>query len=356
MDTQAAAAARPGSHPPPSLTDLPDDLLSDILARCGCRALVCAASTCRLLRDLAARQRALPLVALTCDRMGVLRWLLTPANAERVRSLVARRCLYGRAQWTARLTSLRALTLSFCRMRSDVFEALPPSLIDLEIHQVVPPWGCTHARVCMKRLRALRRARLVFSRQWEAVFVGGLPRGLRQLHVRCAGEALIMESFMPRGLRDVNLESQAMLLGSNRLPGGVRSLRLSCAAGRVWLKDTLPLSLRRLERLEIRSPMACWLHHRLPEMTRLRRLALQTNTFVADWAALAALPALEDLEIRAREWLGFADARWPAGGRGLPARLALSVGDIAVPMATTAAAARETAAAEEDPETFSVGV
>lgn len=298
-----------------------------IMERCSARGLACLASTCTNLRHLALQVRLPPVVLRCTDSPRVLRWLWSPSIAPRVHTLVARRCLYDSAEWTALLCGLRSVTFAFCRIRSDVVRFLPQSLVHLDMHQVLPPARVTHGTLSFHRLRCLRSLVLVMSKRWEALFVSRLPRGLRRLHLR-GSKALILESFMPRGLRDVKLSASTLLLSSNRLPCKVRRLALECERSSVWIRDMLPLDLRRLEHLCIRSPTTSWLP-RLEEMTRLHTLHIHSNSFVSNWNTLGQLEHLADLEIRTKEWLGFADSRWPVNSP-MPKRMVVSIGDISV--------------------------
>ncbi len=310
-----------------ALTDLPDDVLRLVLARCTPRTLTCVASTCRSLRALA-NEAPLGTVTLTCAQApGVMRWLWSPAVAPRVHTLVARRCLYGRCLWTDRLPALTSLTLAFCRVRVDALQVLPPGLVHLDMHQVLPPQGRAHARVSFERLRRLRVLRLVLATHaWDAAFVARLPPGLRVLHVRGA-RAMIVESFMPRGLRDVRLQASCMLLASNRVPPTVRTLHLRCTLGHLWLGDVLPLRPRRLRHLVLQSPSLSSVPG-LATMTNLATLHLTCRTVLLSCRALGAT-AVDDLELHAKEWLGFTDTRWPLH-RGTPARLVATVADVRV--------------------------
>lgn len=310
------------------LLDLPDDLHRCILQRCSTRALLCAASTCRHLRALAAETR-LPVVTLTDRQRGrAKRWMLGPGVAGRVHTLVIRRCVHDRLDWAAGLTGLTSLTLAFCRVRSHALAVLPPGLLHLDVHMVTPPYGSSHDRVRLGHLKRLRTLRLVFTPCWVAAFLRALPPGLRVLHVRGA-DALVVEAFMPRGLRDVRLGAATMLLCCNRLPPRVGRVHLDCSDGRVWLRDTLPRDLRRLRHLEVRSPTTCWLP-RASEMTSLRTLRLHTDTFVSDWRALAGARHLDDLEIGVKRWLGYASLHWPSGCR-VPRRVVVTIAGVRVP-------------------------
>lgn len=317
----------PPPRPPPGLVDLPDDVLRLVLARCTPRALTCAASTCRTLRALAA-QVPLGTVTLTAvQALSVMRWLWSPSVAPRVHTLVARRCLYGRCLWTNKLPALRSLTLAFCRVRVDALHILPPGLVHLDMHQVLPPQGRAHARVSFERLRRLRVLRLVLATHaWDAAFVARLPRGLRVMHVRGA-RAMIMESFMPRGLRDVRLHAGCMLLVSNRVPPTVRTLHLRCPQGHLWLGDVIPLRPRRLKDLVLHSPTLTAVP-RLDCMTALRSLHITSRAVLLSCRALGAT-AVDDLELHADDWLGFTDTRWPTG-RACPSRLVATVNHVRV--------------------------
>jgi len=294
----------------PELFLLPDDLIRCIMRRCTARALVCLASTCRRARELA-DQVPLPPVTLTCQQTpSVMRWLWSPGIADRVSVLVARRCLYGQCQWTERLTELRSLTFAFCRVRSCALKHLPTSLRRLDMHQVLPPPGVTHSRMCFRRLRRLRSLDMVFNApSWDAAFVAGLPRGLRELRMRGC-RALVVESFVPRGLRIARLHASNLLLLSNRLPNGVRAASLECDRGSVWLRDTLPLRPSKLRDLTVRCPMLSSLPD-LDTFACLRTLRLEVRSLVVSAAQLGALRHLRHLELRASNWLGFSDLDWP---------------------------------------------
>lgn len=306
---------------------LPDDMLRCIMARCGTRQLVCLGSCSRRMRRLAAERTTLPPVTLTAAQPpGALRWALL--HHARVRRLVLRRCVYGPAQWLLRFDRLESLALAFCRVRANVVDVLPPTLRHLDLHQVLPPLPHTHARVCLRHLRALRTLRLVFgAKQWDAVFLAGLPRGLRVLHLR-GSRVLIVESFMPRGLRDARLHAAHMLLLSNRLPNGVRRVRLACDHGRMWLREALPVDPRRLRDLEVKTPGTV-LVPGLELMRRLRRVHVEATAVMANWRKLAQLPLLRCMAFHVRDWLGCVGMAWPEA-RAMPETMELRVRGVAV--------------------------
>lgn len=309
--------------------DLPDEMVLAVMSRCTARSLTCLASTCRRARRLAL-EVPMPRVVLTGKQMpAVMRWLWSPDIAPRLRVLVARRCLYGECKWLAQLPALRCLVLTFCRIRIDVFSHLAPSLEQLEVHQVLPSYpGETYGRIECCGLKRLRQLHLVFAPgKWDAVFLCRLPKCLTQLHMRGAN-AVVVESSMPSALRDASLHAASMLFLSNRLPSGVERVSLSCDEGRLWMRDTLPRNPRRLRWLSITCTGAAAVPE-LQRMTRLEQLTMRCSTFMVNWRHLGALRRLRDLELRAKEWLGLADSRWPAD-RPFPARLVVSVRDIAV--------------------------
>lgn len=313
------------ASPQMSLTGLPDDVLRLVLAKCTVRSLVCAASTCRTLRDLAL-DSPLGTVTLTCTQSpAALRWLWSETVAPRVRTLVARRCLYGACRWLTKLPHLRRLTLAFCRVRVSILGSLPPTLEHLDIHTLLPVEGRRHMGLSLRMLPRLRVLRLVFQPYaWEAAFVSRLPRGLRELRLRGC-RALVVESFMPKGLRDVALHATALLVMSNRLPNTVRRVDMRCDYGNLWLADTLPLKVARLHTLVLRSPLLACVP-RLSGMRNLRVLHVKSRTHVTSCRALAAT-RLRDLEIHADDWIGFTDTAWPAE-RPPPERVVATVGDV----------------------------
>lgn len=317
----------------PRLTDLPPDVLAEVLVRCTPRAQACLASTCRALRALErAETRALPVVTLTAaQRYGVLRWVV--AHAPRVRHLVARRCLFGQEAWLRCMTRLETLTLAFCHVDAGVLASLPAGLSRLDLHRVQPradpadPVEFEAALVAgrdlsFKKFGGLRALALTLT-GWNVATVRGLPRGLTALSVRADGGTLAVLSAFPRGLRHVVLESR-QVWAPNRLPRGLRSLRIRSTTGRLpaGFRDGNPAP-RGLERLDLDSRVHLHLTE-LAGLTRLTALRARAPTAVADLDAVAALPRLRDVEIHAETWLTLPRLGWP-GPRPPPDRLVLTV-------------------------------
>lgn len=312
-----------------SLIDLPDDLLRCILDKCTTRSLACLAATCRTMRDMSGAVDPLPPVVLTGRQVPrVMRWLWSSEVANRVRVLVARRCLYGSCRWTAQMPALETLVLTFCRVNSDVVAHLPVTLRHLDIHQVVPSSGRLHARMSFRRFKRLESLELVCcTSRWDAAFIRKLPKSLKRLRIR-GPPALVMESRFPSSLRDVSLHGVGMLLIPNRFPNGVRRLSLACDQGQLWLGDTLPWRPRKLTELRLLCPYVTCVP-RLYAMTRLETLHLICDSFIINWKNMSELSHLRDVELRVKTWLGFVDRRWPAH-IPMPARLVLTVAECAV--------------------------
>lgn len=311
------------------LVDLPDDLLRCILHKCTTRSLACLAATCRTMRDMSGAVDPLPPMFLTGrQKPRVMRWLWSSEVANRVRVLVARRCLYGSCRWTAQMPALETLVLTFCRVSSDIVAHLPVTLRHLDLHQVVPPSGRTHARMSFGRFKRLESLDLVFcTSRWDAAFIRKLPKRLKGLRIR-GPPALVMESRFPSGLKNVSLHGVSMLLIPNRLPNGVRRASLACDQGQLWLGDTLPWRPRKLTQLRVVCPYVTCVP-RLYAMTRLETLYLVCDSFIVSWKNMAELQRLVDLELRVKTWLGFVDRRWPKD-TPMPARMVLSVAERAV--------------------------
>ena len=286
----------------PEFTDIPDDAMRLIMNACpSLRSLVALACSCKRYYALLGDVQALPRAVMTwqCDIEGWLR-----KRPLLVRELVAKRCLIGEVAWLSAFSNLRHLTVSFCRVRANVLDVLPPRLESLDVH-VLQPSGSS--RVSFGRFKALRTLHVTFDpRRWDLAFVCRLPRGLRHLSLR-GSRGLTIESAIPKGLRTVRMSAALMLLVCNRLPNVVRSVELRCTEGRVWLRDVLPLRPRKLQHLAVQSS---WLPSAMPAlaaMSRLRSLHLHADSLGVRWAACAHLRRLEHLELHARHWITVAD-------------------------------------------------
>lgn len=307
---------------------LPDDVVRLVLQRCTFRAVVSLGCTCRRFKALADAVPLLPRVTLTLwQPMHIETW--ARANAHRIRDLVAKKCLYGEVPWLSNFTRLQYLTVAFCRLRPQVFEHLPPSLVALDVHMLVASASTRLSFAAFPRLRSLK---LVFDPlTWDMAFVRKLPRGLRRLELRGA-RVLGLESHMPKGLRTVSVHSQTLLVVCNRLPNGVRHVHLSCSHGRMWIRDVLPLKPRKLETLSLWSPSLSSVVPGLAAMTRLRSLAMHADSLCVRWSSLARAPALAHLTLVANHWMATTDVAWPMFRRlpdvgvsvaGMPAPLIL---------------------------------
>ena len=313
------------------LLDLHDDLVLCIMRACDASGRACLASTCRRLRCLSLECPVKSFRLTHRQHTSVMTWLSSPDVAPAIQRLVATRCMSWRLHCVKALVNLRSLTLAFCRVHSGFIDHLPPTLVHLDAHQVVPPPGMSFGRLCFRHLPRLRVLRVVFNREpWEGVFIAGLPRGLRQLHLRNAS-SLVVQSFMPKGLRQVDLHAHDFLLLRNRLPNGLRSASLACDTG-VVCADKLPNVGRKLRAINLSGRFmrsyGYWTEgaDRFPV---LRKLCLAFEMLEVDAARLATIPLLEHLEIRMKMYL-WIDAPWPEG-HPLPPTLIVTVAGVAGP-------------------------
>lgn len=328
---EASVAGSVAGCPMPGLADLPDDLVRCVLLRCTTRSRVCLASTCTRFRCLA-RETPPTKVSLTCrQHPSVLRWLWSTDVAPWVQHLVARRCLYTDCVWVGFFHRLETLHLAFCRVRIGIIWHLPTSLRHVEIHTLVPPPPLTRVHLTFQRFKALRVLKLSFAwREWDAVFVAKLPKGLRVLHLR-GGRALAVQSFVPKGLREVQCHASFMVLFTNRLPNGVRRVALECDGGAMWLRDVLPIRPTRLQALHVRCPSVGFgLMGRLARMRRLRALTVACDTLVVSWPALASLLLLQRVELRVAHWLGASQLAPRPPGPLRPCRVVVTVDHVDV--------------------------
>lgn len=312
---------------PPSFAQLPDDMVRLVLSKCATpRAVVSLGSTCRRFRALAAEVASLPPMTLTCTQHpSAHAWALSPAVARKFSSLTARRCVFDAAPWISRFSSLTSLVLAFCRVGVDVLGRLPPTLVHLDVHALVPRAEYESGRVSFGRLSKLRTLVVTFDpSKWNVAFVARLPKGLRDFRVRGA-KALVVESRVPSGLRRFHAVADTMLLMCNRLPNRVRDVHLACDSGTGWLRETMPRRPVRLEHLALRF-RTVGIVPRLAAMRRLQTLALWSTTLSVNWNALAALPALRSVSFEAAHWLVATHSTWTSARP--PPAIRATVGDV----------------------------
>lgn len=287
---------------------------------------------------MAAELAVLPTITMTAKQHDAIRrWICRSDVAGKVHALVARRCLFGRQPWVACLANLRSLALVHCRVRADVLACLPPGLRHLDVHTMTQSMaggaggGGPRNRVSFQRFTELETLDITFEpSSWHMAFVRKLPASLRRLKLRGA-PALAVESHMPRGLREFWAEARIILIICNRLPNSLRRLHLATEAGRLWLRDLLPLRPTALEHLWLSCPC---LSARVPNvgaMRRLRHLEVRGNGLCVSWASLAHLPALDTLRLHAAHWLAVCNQdAWPES-RPLPDVQATIAGATATP-------------------------
>lgn len=309
------------------MLDLPDDVLRVILGMCPTsRTVVSVGCTCRRMRDLVEDMDTLPPMTLTCVQdKSAHAWARSPHIARKFHTLTARRCVFSTAPWVSKFSALTTLVMTFCRVGVEVLGKLPPSLVHLNIHTLVPRHGYESGRASFQRLTRLRTLAMTFDpARWNVAFVAKLPRGLRECRLRGA-KAMVVESHMPKGLRCFHAAADTMLLLCNRLPNRVEDVCLTCDSATSWLRDIMPMRPHRLRSLSLRF-RAVGTVPRLAGMKRLQSLALWSTTLSVNWSALAALPALTRVSLGAAHWLVTTHSSWPSS-KPVPA-IRATVGDV----------------------------
>lgn len=276
----------------PSLLDLPHDALRCILRLLNVRSLLAAECTCGTLRSLA---RELPLHPVMTTRARMMRWLEALHVAPRVMSLTARCSMWGRCPFVSSLVSLRRLVVSFGRVNAPVFRHLPASLEHLDLHRL----DCEHGDVFdtrrLARLTNLRALTLTFTRHWDVVVLGELPARLERLSIRHAPVLLVRA---PLRVARVRLHSVETLVCHH--PIHAERLDLECLAGLIPLDEAItPATAPGLRDLRLSCPGRASVPA-LEHMRALESLALRYDCALLPLRHLAAIATLRSLVLDTR--------------------------------------------------------
>lgn len=307
-------------HPPSTLLDLPEDVLRHTLSFLGTRSLLHAACTCKTLRALVDGE---PLHPVMTSGMAMAPWLMLPKVALRVRTLIARRSLWGRCSFLGALVDLRCLVVTFGHVSSPICRHLPPTLEYLDLHRLDCEYGDVFQVSRFRRLPRLHTLKLTFTRNWDLVVLDGVDHlPLRHLAVKNA-PALVVR--MPLRVPTLRLHAHHALI----CPFEIHSedLALTCVEGAVGFDVMLTeASCRDLRALSLQSPRRVTVPC-LSSMTRLESLALRFDSALLPLRELARLEHLRSVTVDTR--YGVAVAGMHAK---LPRRVAVRASVAGVPM------------------------
>ena len=267
---------------PRQLTDLPDELVLQVMGSLGARDLMAVASTATRFRKLAS---AVPKrMRLSADSgMAPWRWIKSRAAATELIELSCVRASptkctpgarrdWGPAPWLARLERLERLATQFCVIPARVLESAPRGLVSLRLHQILG--AGTFRTNAVAGLSKLRRLSLTFSyaapSAWELVFIDRLPPALQKLELLRCPHLMVRDGV--HGVREVKLHAYdgIVFFGSGGNVVADPDSDLTTA-----LPRPPPNRITGCERLSLRSDVAVTgLDQVLPAGPGLRRLAL----------------------------------------------------------------------------------
>ena len=288
------AHAAHAPHAPVGLLDLPPDLLRHTMGFMSVRTLLCAASTCKALRALAA---GMPLRPTMTSQTRMMTWLLLPEVAPRVVAFTARNCLWGRCMFMGALTSLRSLVVSFSHVRSSMLRLLPASLEHLEVHRL---GACSEGDVFLskglRRFTRLHTLKLTFKPSWDIVVLDGLDAlPLRHLSVRLA-PALVLRS--PLCVDRVHLQAVAAFFCAFEICS--EDLTLECLDGMIPYDLILTKeSVRHVRRLSVSSPRRVTVPA-LQHMHALESLHVRFDSALLPLSHLVGLGSLRSVRLETR--------------------------------------------------------
>lgn len=274
------------------LLDLPPDIVRHILQFLGVRSLLCMASTCRCLR---AAVDAMPLHPVMTSQTNMLPWLQRAGVAPRVRSLVARYCLWGRCSWLGQLTSLQALVVTFGHVRAPLCRCLTPTLRHLDLHRLDCDPGDVFSTTRLTTLTNLRTLKMTFTPQWDLVVVDSLAAmpALEHLSVRLAPTLVVRA---PLSVARMQLQAVQALVCPHAVSAA--DLTLECAETPAPVDVMISAATApRLRRLALSCPRRMTVPH-LERMTRLECLKLRYDSALVPLCHLA--PTLRLLRVDTR--------------------------------------------------------
>lgn len=255
-----------------ALLDLPPDVVRHILKFLGVRSLLCVASTCRTLRTAA---DALPLHPVMTSQTDMLPWLQRPGVAARVRSLVARNCLWGRCAWVRQLPALQRLVAAFGRVRAPLCRHLPPTLRHLDLHRLDCDPGDVFSTTRLTALTNLHTLKLTFTPRWDLVVVDALASlpALQHVSMRLAPTLVVRA---PVSVPRVQLQAVQALVSPHAISAA--DLTLECTETAVPVDVVItPATAPRLRRLALSCPRRVTVPC-LEHMTRLESLRLRLDS------------------------------------------------------------------------------
>lgn len=295
---------------PPTLLSLPPDMLRHVLGFLGVRSLLSAAATCTTLRQLADQRELHPVLTAHFSLSRALDWMALPHVRGRVRTLTARRCLWGRCCFLRNLESLQRLVVLYTRVTAPLFRHVPTTLQHLTLHRLESDWGSgVFSTSNVSRLTQLRTLEITFTPTWDLVVVEGLAHlPLRRLSLRLAPALVVhhelrIDSVLLHGVsalvcpfpvhaRDLHLEcgerlAPLDLVVTPESAGQLRSLYLSCPR-----RMTIPSAeeLTGLQRLHLCYDAAVVSLRHLAAMRDLRCVELETRFGVAVAGMRVSLP------------------------------------------------------------------
>lgn len=276
------------------LLDLPLDLLNHIMGLMNVRCLLCAASTCRTLRALAAE---LPLHPVMTSQTRMTDWLVQSNVAPRVVSLTARCSMWGRCSFLGALTALRALTVSFGHVRSSMMRFLPVTLEHLDVHRLgASSEGDVFLTKCLRRFTRLHTLKLTFKPSWDIVVLDGLEElPLRHLEIRLA-PSLVLRS--PLRIKKVHLHAVNAFINPFEICS--EDLSIECVDGVVPLDLMVtPESCRNLRRLSLCSPHRVTVPS-LQHMHKLEHLHVRYDSALMPLVHMTGLANLASLHLETR--------------------------------------------------------
>lgn len=274
------------------MLDLPPDVVRHILRFLGARSLLCVASTCRCLRVAV---DAMPLHPVMTSQTNMLPWLQLPHVAPRVKSLVARYCLWGRCAWMRALPCLERLVVSFGHVRAPLCRHLSPTLRHLELHRLDSDYGDVFSTARLTSLTNLHTLKLTFTPHWDLVVLDSLEalRALQHLSLRLA-PTLVVRS--PLSVPRVQLQAVQALVCPHAISADDLTLECMETVAPVDIMIT-PATAPRLRRLELSCPRRMTVPH-LEHMTRLECLKLHLDSALVPLRHLA--PTLRSLCVDTR--------------------------------------------------------